>query len=265
MNRRKSKTVLVALAAMVVAIVVSHIDFSAYSTGGIAEELADLISIYARLREQRAPEAEWEAFARDARRRTASILTDMDSPSSLCNAEDRSLYQLARYALPRAIESRGRTPPADLEQWLRKPRHRLQAAQSARHQNARQGVFDNGIDWITVAIVVFDLALLVGMGYMFLKPYAGRAQQAPLAEGKEALLRKLDREIAQDPKSARHRGIRAKLLIEMGRREDALADIDWIIDTEPHGADLITWHELRDSLTQEHTEKENPEQQGPTM
>ena len=49
----------------------------------------------------------------------------------------------------------------------------------------------------------------------------------------------------------------------MGRREEALADVDWIIDTEPHGTDLKTWHELRDSLTQEHTEKEDSEQQGP--
>ncbi|MCX7428760.1 MAG: hypothetical protein NTW96_24430 [Planctomycetia bacterium] len=161
------------------------------------------------------------------------------------------MYQLARYALPRAIESRGRTPPADLERWLREPRHRLQVAQTAQRQRTGRVVADSGVDWITVGIVAFDLVLLAGLGYVFLRPYVGKAKRAPLAEDKGSLLQKLDWEIAQDPKSARHRGIRAKLLVEMGRREDALADIDWILDKEPYGADLETWRQLRDSVTQE--------------
>jgi hypothetical protein len=267
MNWRKSIAVLAILMATVAAIVLSQMDFPAYSTEGITEELTDLCSTYTRLREQHATNAEWRALAEDARRRTEPLIADMDGRSSLCKAGNRPLYQLAKHALPRAIESQGNTPPADLEQWLKQSHDELQPASVAkrataqRRQSGRNDA-DGGIDWITVGMVVFDLALLVGLGYMFLKPYVGRAKRAPLAEDKESLLRTLDREIAQDPESARHRGIRAKLLVEMGRREEALADIDWIIDTEPHGADLITWHELRESLTHEHTEEKRDAEHG---
>lgn len=55
---------------------------------------------------------------------------------------------------------------------------------------------------------------------------------------REALLRYLDAALAMNPEGARERGLRAVLRYDTGRRDAAIADLDWFLEYEPAGIDL---------------------------
>lgn len=55
---------------------------------------------------------------------------------------------------------------------------------------------------------------------------------------REALLRYLNALLALEPDSARDRGMRAVMRFETGRRDAAIADLDWFLEHEPAGINL---------------------------
>ncbi|WP_202921439.1 transglutaminase family protein [Anatilimnocola aggregata] len=55
---------------------------------------------------------------------------------------------------------------------------------------------------------------------------------------REAMLRYLQAIITLDPVSARERGLRAMLRFESGRKQGAIADLDWFFEHKPEGIDL---------------------------
>ena len=66
----------------------------------------------------------------------------------------------------------------------------------------------------------------------------------------ESTLRQLDKRIERNPDSVRYLAIRARLLADAGRPEDAIADIDRILELKTHGVDLEQWHRMREELSQ---------------
>jgi hypothetical protein len=68
---------------------------------------------------------------------------------------------------------------------------------------------------------------------------AERRQDSP------ARLRYLQAQIALEPEAFQLRGMRAVLHAEMGRVAAALADLDWILKTEPPGLDLEQVRRMR--------------------
>lgn len=65
-------------------------------------------------------------------------------------------------------------------------------------------------------------------------------------EDKEAMLRYLNAIVTTDPQSVEHRGMRAVIRHETGRRRAALSDIDWILEKKPAGLDLDRIRQLRE-------------------
>jgi serine protease Do len=91
----------------------------------------------------------------------------------------------------------------------------------------------------------------------FLKPASNRAIIQRLLhnllavsqnqDDREAMLRYVEAMVAIDPKAIGERGMRAVLRYNTGRREAALADLDWFLDNEPDGVDLDRLREMRAS------------------
>jgi serine protease Do len=63
---------------------------------------------------------------------------------------------------------------------------------------------------------------------------------------KEAMLRYLEAVVAIHPASIPERGMRAVLRYETGRRDAAIADLDWFLDQQPAGLDLARIREMRE-------------------
>ncbi len=57
-------------------------------------------------------------------------------------------------------------------------------------------------------------------------------------QDKEAMLRYLDAMLAVDPESARERGLRAIVQFDTGRRDAAVAGLEWFFEKKPAGVDL---------------------------
>jgi regulator of sirC expression with transglutaminase-like and TPR domain len=66
----------------------------------------------------------------------------------------------------------------------------------------------------------------------------------------EGMLRYVDAMVAVDPKSGEERWLRAQLRYHTGRREEAIADTDWLLKHEPAGIDRDEVRQLRKLLTQ---------------
>jgi regulator of sirC expression with transglutaminase-like and TPR domain len=62
----------------------------------------------------------------------------------------------------------------------------------------------------------------------------------------EAMLRYLEAMLAIDPTSIESRGMRAVVRFQSGRRQSAIADLDWFLEHKPAGADLQRIQEMRD-------------------
>lgn len=68
---------------------------------------------------------------------------------------------------------------------------------------------------------------------------------------KPALLRYVETQVTIQPQSIQHRGMRAVLRYQLGRRDAAIADLDWIIEQAPEGLDLDPIRQMRETfLTQ---------------
>jgi regulator of sirC expression with transglutaminase-like and TPR domain len=62
----------------------------------------------------------------------------------------------------------------------------------------------------------------------------------------EAMLRYLETLVVLDPDAAQDRGLRAIMKFETGRREAAIADLDWFFDNRPEGLDLDRIREMQE-------------------
>lgn len=251
-----SKTALVIVVLILGAVVVCQMRFPEYSRKGINEELADLCKIYVQLRKKKATKEEWTAFAQEVRERTEPLIADMEEYRTVDQRGRQALYQLAKHKLPKAIASEGSVPPGELRQFLNSSRfasHSRTRDVLARHRqrNKRRKVSQGGTDWVTVGFVGFDVALVGWLGYAFFMPTASKSRRSSVSDKKkETMLQQVNRRIDSEPKAVRYRGMRAKLLIELDRHEEALVDVDWIIENEPHGVDLEPWRRLHKSLSE---------------
>ncbi|MFO0903560.1 MAG: tetratricopeptide repeat protein [Pirellulales bacterium] len=66
------------------------------------------------------------------------------------------------------------------------------------------------------------------------------------AKDREAMLRYLELLIALDPDGVQERGLRAVVKFETGRRDAAVADLDWFFDRRPAGLDLDRIREMQE-------------------
>lgn len=66
----------------------------------------------------------------------------------------------------------------------------------------------------------------------------------------EAILRYLEAAIAIDPESVADRGMRAVARFQTGRRDAAVADLDWFLENQPAGLDLDQIRSMRDHFLQ---------------
>jgi regulator of sirC expression with transglutaminase-like and TPR domain len=64
----------------------------------------------------------------------------------------------------------------------------------------------------------------------------------------QAMLRYLDTALAIAPDAVEDRSLRAVIRAQSGDRQGALADVDWILENRPDGADLRRVKEFRDFL-----------------
>jgi len=67
-------------------------------------------------------------------------------------------------------------------------------------------------------------------------------------DNKEAMLRYAEAMVAIEADSVQHRGMRAILRSETGRKAQALSDLDWIIDQKPPGLDLEAIQQMRSAF-----------------
>jgi regulator of sirC expression with transglutaminase-like and TPR domain len=68
---------------------------------------------------------------------------------------------------------------------------------------------------------------------------------AQRADDKEAMLRYVDALLVLAPSGAQERGFRAVLRFETGRRDEALADLDWFLENKPEGIEIEKIREMR--------------------
>jgi regulator of sirC expression with transglutaminase-like and TPR domain len=66
-----------------------------------------------------------------------------------------------------------------------------------------------------------------------------------VASDAEAALRYVDAILAIVPDSAEHRWLRVQLCVQTRRREEALRDIDWLLENRPEGINLNDVDALR--------------------
>ena len=66
------------------------------------------------------------------------------------------------------------------------------------------------------------------------------------AKDRDAMLGYLEMLVALDPDGVQERGLRAVVKFETGRRDAAVADLDWFFDRRPEGLDLDRIREMQD-------------------
>lgn len=81
-----------------------------------------------------------------------------------------------------------------------------------------------------------------------LRNLLGLAQRKP---DRAAMLRYLETLLAVDPRLAQERGLRAIVRYETGRRDAAVADLDWFLEHEPDGIDLERIRAMRELFLQQ--------------
>jgi tetratricopeptide (TPR) repeat protein len=228
-----------------VALMLRNVTVTADSLKEIRAELSTLCRQYAELSAQGADEAQWQAFEDTVQERTAQLLEDLEKRPGY-----NPLRQVALHDLPRAIASRGKTPAMELEQRL--GRHDPAVLSSAINRQIRQyGTPEGshyGVDLLLVGMIVLDVALLVAIGYMLFWPVHKRFSWRP--KDTESMLQQLEKRIERNPDAARFLGTRARLLADLERYDEALADIDRILDQHAHGVNVEKWQEFRETVAQ---------------
>ena len=68
---------------------------------------------------------------------------------------------------------------------------------------------------------------------------------AQRSDDKEAMLRYIETLLVLVPSGVQERGMRAVIRFETGRRDEALADLDWFLENKPEGIDLEKISEMR--------------------
>ena len=236
------KLALAVIGLTIALLVYWHLNRPKYSLDSIHAELTAVCDEYMALREKQPPSSEWEAFETEARERIEPILDDLEENWLRSGGAD--LYQLARYELPETIQSQGQKDDRQLLRLLGQSRKEINSSMRGT-PSAAALLKAAGTDPVTIAMVIFDVFLVAGFAYLWLKPVR---PHTPKPKNHAARLSQLDRKIARHPDSAASRVLRARLLIEVGQKEEALLDIDWILANQPTGTDLEPWRRLRDSL-----------------
>jgi tetratricopeptide (TPR) repeat protein len=252
MKWSNSLVVLVILLLVFAALVVRNMQLTAYSQEQVQAELSKLCEEYAELSARGAEEPEWLAFEQKVRGVTKPLIADLEKQPGY-----NPLRQLAMYDLPEAIASRGKIPaidhqlgidiaranPATLDQVVRRPA----GGYGLPHES------DSGLDLWLIGMVVLDGGLLIAIGYMLFWPVRKRLF---VPKDLESTLRQLDKRIEGNPDAVRFLATRARLLAEAERHDEAIADIDRILDQHAHGVDLDKWRELRETVVQRKTAQE---------
>jgi len=116
------------------------------------------------------------------------------------------------------------------------------------------------VDVWLIGMIVLDVGLLVAIGYMLFWPAHKRFSWRP--KDVESTLQRLNQRIERNPDVVRFLAdvvrflaTRARLLADSGRPEEAIADIDRILEQGPRGVDLEKWRQLRAKLARKATEK----------
>lgn len=246
MKWSNSLITLVVLLLILGALVVRNMDLPlyAFSVEEITTELNELCDQYAELSAREATETEWEAFEQEVREKTKPLIADLEKRPK--QRGSHALYQVIRYDLPEAIASRGRVPVIDREMGLEIAR--ASAARLKQAANTQEP--ERGVDLCLVGMVVLDGGLLIAIGYMLFWPVHKRFF---VPKDLDSMLGQLNKRIERNPDSVRYLGVRARLLAEAGRHEEAVADIDRILEEHAHGVDVNTWRQFRETVVQKAT------------
>jgi len=251
MKWSNSAIVLVIVLLIFAALMLRNVNVSAYSLEEIKAELSMLCGQYAELSAQGAEEAQWQAFEDTVREKTAPLLKDLEKRPGY-----NPLRQLALHDLPRAIASRGQTPAIELEQRLAR-QNAAALTQAVKRQARQYGTPEEsafGVDPLLVGMVVLDGGLLIAIAYMLFWPVHKRFSWRP--KDTESMLRQLEKRIERNPDAARFLGARARLLADIGRYDEALADIDRILDQHAHGVNVEKWQEFRETVAHKATARQ---------
>jgi len=250
MNRSNSAVLLVILVLIFGALMLRHIDVPTYSLEEIRTELSLLCEQYGELRLRGASEAQWQAFEQEAEKKLDPVVSELKR-----RGKHSWLNQLAMYDLPKAIASRGKTPAIVLERHFSEHDRVLALIQQARQSRDAHGPQDShnapasqdGVDPLLVGMVVLDGGLLIAIGYMLFWPVHKRFF---VPKDLDSTLRQLDKRIERNPDAARFLGTRARLLADAGRHDEAIADIDRILERHAHGVNVKKWQEFREAVVQ---------------
>lgn len=233
-------TVLVVMLLLLVMLLLYRLEYRHSSDEEMEKRLSALCEQYALLQQQHASAEQWRAFADKAAGTTAPIVADIEATPSFGQGGTRVLYDLARYTLPEAVAGKGQFPARTLRQALDK----------AKEQRERQDgyVSESAGDPLLVATFVINALVVLYLGYLLLPTLKSWLRRR--ASDSEEVLRQLSGKIENDPTSARYRGLRARLCTKLGRYAEAAADLDWILQNSPQGADVEEWRHLRATVRQ---------------
>ena len=74
---------------------------------------------------------------------------------------------------------------------------------------------------------------------------------AERSQDNEATLRYLEAMVAIEPEALAERGARSIIRYNTGRRDAAVADLDWFLEHRPNGLDLDRIREMRDLFSRQ--------------
>ncbi len=244
------RVVLVTLGLIFIAIWLCKMDFPDYSTEDIIEECLVILAKCEELQTIGASDSEWKEFERTSQEKLDLIVADLKTTLH-ASPEREPLHQLTKYDIPRAIRSRGQGMEEAFAT-LNSELDFLEEIEQRKQQKKQQRILEqnkNGTDPLVFCMLAFDGLLAVGVVYLL---WPTRTSRAVLDHASlEQRLDLLDKKLSKNPESPILRGVRARLRAEMGLREEAIDDIDWLMERKPHGVDLLALYELREALTEE--------------
>ena len=250
MKWSNSAVALIVLLLIFAALMLRDVEFPAYSQAELKAELSALCDQYGALRRRGATEAQWLAFEQEAEKKLEPLVAELKRRGG-----SSWLSQLALHELPKAIASRGKR--SDLKALLNRDEEQRTVSLSymtpPQRAQSREGSADKRVDVWLIGMIVLDVGLLVAIGYMLFWPAHKRFSWRP--KDVESTLQRLNQRIERNPDVVRFLATRARLLADSGRPEEAIADIDRILEQGTRGVDLEKWRQLRAKLARKATEK----------
>lgn len=245
------RIVLAIIVLIAIAVYLSNLEFYAYSNKEIVDQCLVVQDRYEELISRSASDSEWQEFERASQETLAPIAEDLENTGR--SSQDRYLLrQLVVYNVPRWVKSRGKGEAASKAFTIlgvRLPELSITRKQRELARQRRRGMTARGTDPLVVCMVIFDGLLAAGVAYLLWPK--GKTSKTVDPKTMSRRLDVLDKKIEKSTNAAIYRGTRARLRAEMGLREEAIEDIDWLMKRKPHGVDLLALYELRESLIEE--------------